>query len=139
MISQWLASRGHRPDLVLCSSSQRTRETASLLNATFPEAPQPIYEETLYHAPPKAMLAHLRAIGPNIGSVMIIGHNPGLSALTRKLAGGTIRPRCARAFTHFPTAAAAVFTAELEDWRDLGYGQAAFVDFARPRELAAAQ
>ncbi|GMG83013.1 histidine phosphatase family protein [Paralimibaculum aggregatum] len=137
VISRWLLERGHLPDLVLCSSSLRTRQTVELMAETIPGLPAPVIEPDLYHASPDQMRARLAGLPPETAAAMIVGHNPGLSALTRKLAGGAVRPRCARAFDHFPTAAAAVFELDLEDWGRLAYHAAAFVDFARPRELEA--
>ncbi|MEM9147989.1 MAG: histidine phosphatase family protein [Pseudomonadota bacterium] len=138
VIASWLAGRGHCPDLVLCSSSLRTRETVDHMAPVLSQMPAPQIDQSLYHASPKAMLETLRGLDDRIGSAMIVGHNPGLGALTRKLAGGQARPRCARAFEHFPTAAAAVLVANLDSWKALAFGNADFVDFAKPRELAAA-
>jgi phosphohistidine phosphatase len=121
---------------VLCSSSLRTRETARLMREAVPELPEPAVETGLYHASPQRLLDRLRALDDMVSSVMLVGHNPGLSALTRKLAAPPVRPRCARAFEHFPTAAAAVFRAAIRRWSDLDYAGAEFADYARPRELA---
>ncbi len=137
VIARWLAERGHRPDRVLCSSSLRTRETAALMSEEVPDLPEPEIEPGLYHATPQAMLARLAEIDEAQGAVMLIGHNPGLSALTRLLANGRVRPRCARAFEHFPTAAAAVFLVPAGRWAEIAPRSADFVDFARPRELMA--
>lgn len=136
VIARWLAARGHLPDRVLCSSALRTRETARLMTPDLPGMPVPEIEPGLYHATPEAMRARLADLPETVGTVMLIGHNPGLSALARKLAGGRVRPGCARAFTDFPTAAAAVFTSDAPRWDALGFGQCTFVDFARPKELA---
>lgn len=138
VIARWLFQRGHQADIVLCSSSLRTRQTADLMAPELPGMPRPRIEQTLYHASPKTMLGLLGGLDGDLGTAMVIGHNPGLSALARKLASGPVRPRCARAFEHFPTAAAAVFTADTDRWSDLAFGTARFVDFARPRELSAA-
>ncbi len=135
VIARWLAERGHLPDVVLCSSSLRTRETVDRMADALPGLPEPAVEPDLYHASPEAMRARLAALPRDCESAMIVGHNPGLSALTRKLTNGSVRPRCARAFEHFPTAAAAVLTFDLEDWSGLAFHAGEFVDFARPREL----
>lgn len=137
VIAGWLDRRRHRPDIVLCSSAQRTRETASRMASVIEDMPTPLIDEGLYHASPKAILERLRGLDSDLGTVMVIGHNPGLSALSRKLSGPNVRRRCARAFEHFPTAAAAVFTADIDRWKDLSYGETDFIDFARPKELVA--
>lgn len=134
VIARWLEARGHAADRVLCSSAVRARETHAAM-AQAVAMPEATVEPDLYHAAPGQMLERLRAIGPQAASVMVIGHNPGLAALARRLARPKVRAGCARAFRHFPTAAAAVFTFDTEDWGALGWGTGTFVDFAVPREL----
>ena len=135
VIGAWLAERGYGPDTVLCSSSLRTRQTVQRLRKTMPDLPEATIEEFLYHALPDVMLERLRQLPKTCETVMMVGHQPGLSALTRKLADGTEEPRCSRAYEHFPTAAAAVLELELNVWSELGENSARFVDFAKPREL----
>ena len=55
LIATWLASRGHVPDTVLCSSAARTRETVDRMRPALPGLPEPMVEEELYHASPDAM------------------------------------------------------------------------------------
>lgn len=134
-IGEWLRYRKHLPDTILCSSSARTRETVKGVAGAVPALPVPEYDPGLYHASPADMLHRLQALGPGTGTVMLVGHQPGLGSLVRLLSNGTESRRCARAFEHFPTAAAAVLEVDVEDWADLAYGTARFVDFAKPREL----
>src|SRR5579864_8519827 len=65
-------------DLVLCSPAVRTRETAALVLAGIAPPPRILYEEALYLAGPAALLRRLRQLDESAGSVMVIGHNPGL-------------------------------------------------------------
>lgn len=134
-IGGWLAGHGHRPDRVLCSSARRARETCEGVAGALPGLPEPEIDRRLYHATPDALRERLREIAEPSPTAMLIGHQPGIGALTRKLAGGKVRPGCRRAFEHFPTAAAAVLEFDIEAWRDLCYGMGRFVDFAVPREV----
>lgn len=139
VVGSWLAAKGHLPDIVLCSSARRTRETWQLVAEALPGGQDRdlSIEEALYHASPDGMLARIATLDDGVSTVMLVGHNPGLSSLARKLAGPKVRPGCARAFRHFPTAAAAIFTLPADRWQEIEFGQAAFVDFAKPRELEA--
>lgn len=137
VIGRWLAERGHLPDTVLCSSSRRTRETVGRLAEAVGPLPEPQIDPELYHASPAQLRDRLADLPDHVRSVMVVGHNPGLLALTRKLTNADVRPRCARAFEHFPTAAAAVLTLDVANWSEIAYHAADFVDFARPRELEA--
>jgi phosphohistidine phosphatase len=135
VIAEWLSRRGHLPDLVLCSSSVRTRETFARMAEAVPGLPEPVVEPAIYHATPAELLARCAELPEGATSVMLIGHQPGLGGFARRLSAAPVRPRCATAFEHFPTAAAAVLTLELEAWREIAFGSARFIDFARPRDL----
>lgn len=135
VIAAWLVSRSHVPDTVLCSSAVRTRETVERMRSRMPDLPEPVVEPTLYHAAPDTLRARLSALPSGCQTVMLVGHQPGIGAFARLLADGTEKRRCKRAYEHFPTAAAAVFEADIEDWSELGPAKARFIDFATPREL----
>lgn len=135
VIAAWLAGRKHLPDTVLCSSSKRTRQTVDRMKAEMPEMPDPEVDPGLYHASPCQMRERLAQLPNDCDTVMVVGHQPGLGSLARKLSDGQERPRCRRAFEHFPTAAAAVLEVDVEDWSKLDFAKARFVDFAKPREL----
>ena len=135
VMGKWLVECGYRPDVMLCSSSRRTCQTALLLGDAMAELPDPIVEGDLYHASPGTMLARLHRLPKTCRAAMIIGHQPGLSTFTRMLADGTEGRRCQRAYEHFPTAAAAVLAIDCDDWAELDYQKGRFVDFAKPREL----
>ncbi len=100
-----------------------------------PRLPAPQIERELYHAAPRTIRDRLAALPDDCDTVLVVGHQPGLGGLARKLSRKDASRRCARAFEHFPTAAAAVLELSIEDWRDLSFGEAEFVDFAKPREL----
>lgn len=135
VIGAWLANRKHVPDRVLCSSSERTKQTVRRMRDTLPGLPDPEVDPELYHASPSTMRDRLAQLPEDCDTVMLVGHQPGLGSLVRKLSDGQERRRCRRAYEHFPTAAAAVLEFDVEDWADLDYQQARFVDFAKPREL----
>lgn len=105
-----LADMGLIPDLVLVSSSARTRGTWAAAQSAFPQAAARI-EPSLYHAEERVVRQLAEAAGQSSGTVMIVGHNPGLQELTiRLLAEGSAPPALiARAHANFPTATAAVF------------------------------
>jgi len=88
----------------------------------------------LYLAEPPTMLRLIRALPEDISRVMLVAHEPGLSTLAAHIDDGRPQAGCARAFSHFPTAAAAVFEVD-NGWSDFGPRTARFVAFATPREL----
>jgi phosphohistidine phosphatase len=72
-----------QPDLVLCSSSVRTRETLDLIGLE--GDPDVQFENGLYAASADAILDRLRRVTEPVQTVLVIGHNPGLQDLTLRL------------------------------------------------------
>ena len=105
-----LADLGFAPDLVLVSPSARTRETWAAAEAYFPKAGAR-FDDELYHADSGAVRREAERAGATCGTVMVVGHNPGLQELVVRLLAEGSAPSSliARAQRHFPTAAAAVF------------------------------
>jgi phosphohistidine phosphatase len=121
-ICGWLAEKGLRPSLVLCSSSRRTRETLDLLHeALGPQVPVHL-EPALYLADPASLLARLRRVPAGIPSIMLIGHNPGLQELALEFTRSArstpsdIRDRLMR---KFPTAGLLRLRIAIDDWSQL--------------------
>ena len=68
-----MAERGIDPELVLCSSARRTRDTLALVLPELQVEPKVVYEDALYHASAEEMLEMLRAIQPGANRVMLVG------------------------------------------------------------------
>ncbi|MDQ2067483.1 histidine phosphatase family protein [Xinfangfangia sp. CPCC 101601] len=131
-LGQWLASRGYVPEEVLCSDALRTRNTFSGVAPALPGAPVLELKPSLYHAGPDVMMAVLRQAKADC--VMMIGHNPGIAEFAHRLVSKTpISPD----FRRYPTGATLVVEFGIEDWAEVGFGQAVTLDFVVPRELAA--
>lgn len=128
-LAKHLRREGIRPDLVLCSSSRRTRETLELIRSALKGAVIEI-EDGLYAADSDRLLARLRELPETAGSVLVIGHNPGLQDLALTLAPGS-----AELAEKFPTGALASFAFDTP-WLRVGEVGAVLVAYVVPRELA---
>jgi phosphohistidine phosphatase len=132
----FLAEQAYVPDLILCSSAKRTRQTLDLTLPAWKPRPKVDYSDALYHATAPAMLAMLRDAPAEAKHVMIIGHNPGLESFATRLIGeGDKNDRLVIA-TKFPTAAAAVITFEAKSWADVEPGSGYLALFATPKQLS---
>ena len=69
--------------LVLCSSARRARETLDLVQTPG----EVLIERELYGASADELLARLRRVPDQRGTVMLIGHNPAIEDLAVGLAG----------------------------------------------------
>ena len=126
-----LAELDAPPNLVLCSSAVRTQQTLELVRPALGQAAVEVSDD-LYGADAGHLLARLGELPDEIGSVLVIGHNPGMQDLALELAaGGAQRPQLE---AKFPTCALA--TLEFQGrWGDLAAGACQLTGFVVPREL----
>lgn len=117
-VGKWLAWNDFVPDVVVCSTSQRTRETWDLVAAKLPSAPDVRFDERAYGASAQTLLYLARELPDECRTALLIAHNPGVS----EFAG-----------VGFPTAALAVLTFD-GDWPDLAPGQAHLTAFITPAD-----
>jgi phosphohistidine phosphatase len=110
-MGEQLAALGFRPDLVLISPALRTRETWELAAEALPPGVETCLEPRLYNADSTAIRRLAEAAGEGRGTVVVVGHNPGLQELAVRclLEGAAPSSFMARAQRKFPPAAVAVF------------------------------
>jgi phosphohistidine phosphatase len=132
-IAKYMRRKKIRPALVLCSPSLRTRQTLEAIGSSLGKGSAVELVPELYAASEKELLERLRALPESVGSVMLIGHNPGLHDLARVLASrGADLPQLEE---KFPTAALATLVVDTESWAALRPGDAELVDYVVPRQL----
>jgi phosphohistidine phosphatase len=132
-MARHLEAEGTRPDLVLCSPARRTRETLERIEVAFGDRVEATLDEALYAASEPELLARLKALPEEVGSVMLIGHNPGLEELALALASegaGLERMR-----EKYPTAALATIDLPARQWRTVRRGSGELVGYVRPKDL----
>jgi phosphohistidine phosphatase len=135
VIAEHLRARGIEPDLILCSSARRTRETLEGIGLR----DEVLIEDELYSASAGQILERLQRVPDEVASVMVIGHNPAMQVLVLRLAGhgtsaGLDGPGLADVKRKFPTGALA--TLEFEGgWSELSPGRASLTAFVRPKQL----
>jgi phosphohistidine phosphatase len=110
-----LRAERRRPDLALCSPARRTRETLDLLVSALGPVGEVAVEEQLYNADVSTLLARLRLVPPELGCVLLVGHNPGLEELVRTLT----QPASSVAPSGLPAGALALFEVDMP-WPELG-------------------
>ncbi|HEY5881272.1 MAG TPA: histidine phosphatase family protein [Nakamurella sp.] len=119
-----LADRGHREaalagehirarvdrfDLVLCSTSERTRQT--LARAGLAAGAEVRYPDELYGAEYDEILDQIAAVPASVTTLLVVGHFPGIAEVAEDLAGpGSDGAALAGIERKFPTSAFAVVT-----------------------------
>jgi phosphohistidine phosphatase len=130
-----MSERGIEPELVLCSSAQRTVDTLALVLPELKIGPEVVYEDALYQASPDDMLGMLRGLQPGARNVLIVGHNPEIQALALGLVGAGPKDLRNRLAEKYPTGGLAVinFTAGL--WSSVDAGSGSLSLFLTPRDI----
>lgn len=134
LMGKALARRGIDPELVLCSSARRTRETLALVLPELKYEPRVVYEESLYHAGPAGIIQMLGGIGADVSQVLLVGHNPALHALALDLIGFGPTILRDRLEAKLPTGALVVINFPVGQWKDIAVNTGELTVFLTPRE-----
>jgi phosphohistidine phosphatase len=130
-IAEYMSRTHIEPELVLCSTATRARQTLELVSPAL-GSPTVSLEDELYGAPADELLARLGRVPDDVDSVLLVGHNPGLQDLVLELASGG--EPLERVAAKFPTGALATLTLA-ETWSRLTPRGAALAAYVVPREL----
>lgn len=135
-MAAYMAGRAIAPELVLCSAARRARETLDLLIGHWGRPVPARYPEALYLAAPETLLDEIRGVDDGVGALLVLGHNPGLAALARELAGSGSEADLAGLKGKFPTAALASFEFACENWNEIAPGAGRLIAYTTPKGLA---
>jgi phosphohistidine phosphatase len=130
-----MSERGIDPELVLCSSARRTRDTLALVLPELKVEPRIVYEDALYHASPAEMLQMLRALQPEAARVMLVGHNPELQTLALDLVGSGPKHARDRLRAKYPTAGLAVINFASGVWSSVAVNSGSLTLFLTPADV----
>lgn len=136
IMGDYFRARKIRPDAVLCSSACRTRQTYELIAKKLSPG-LVVFEDALYEAGAAALFDRVQRLPHEMGSVMLIGHNPALERLALSLINRTEADQSAfeALAAKYPTAALTMMTAPIDDWGDLAPGICRLDAFVRPRDV----
>ena len=133
-MGSWMREKGLAPELALVSDARRTRETFAYAAKEFGSAIPARNEPAIYEADVETLLRLVRKSEPNVRSILLIGHNPGLADLASLLADRGDRMALSRLRAKFPTSAIAQLSCD-GSWRDWRPGAARLIDFVTPASL----
>jgi phosphohistidine phosphatase len=125
---------GIAPDLVLCSTAARTRATIDPLRSALGD-PEIRYLPELYAAWDDTLLGIVRGVEPELSSLLLVGHNPGMHSLAVRLAGSGDRDLRGRLEEKLPTGALVTLTFRADWWATVGPGSGKLTGYVVPREL----
>ncbi len=123
------------PDLVLCSTSTRTRQTLAAVLSELQVDPAIEFDERLYMAAPDEMLDLARSVSDTVEAVLLVGHNPGTGMLAGALSGDGLPEKMSLMRAKFPTTGLAIIELNVNRWKDTVGGCGTLKEFIRPRDL----
>ncbi len=123
-----LAETDCLPDLALCSTAVRARETWELASAQWGTPPPVRHDPRLYAADVSDLLDVVHDVPAEVETLLLVGHNPGLEELVLDLAGEGLDETLQEVRTKFPTSAIAVLAWHGTSWRGLAPGTALLTD-----------
>lgn len=126
---KWLRDQGLVPDLVICSTAQRTRQTWEQACHGGSKAEFVEYRRSVYLGGSEQTLETLREDAGDTSTVLVVGHNPTVAQLTSLLTDGEGSREAHEALAEgFVTSGLAVLSYKGE-WADIDAGSCALTRF----------
>lgn len=128
-IGEWLAAQGIEPDLVICSTATRTRQTWASAQEGGARADATAFEKGIYHGGVRAVMTAAQEADPDLTTLLVVGHEPTMSAATEILTEGAgAAAALAASDRGFPTSGLAVLAVD-GPWARLAQGGATLEEF----------
>lgn len=121
-VGETLRAEGWLPDLVLCSSALRTRQTLALSEVAAPT----VFEREIYDLMDEDFVDCVRRRGGAAARLALVGHNSAINTTAQLLASEAVE------FGGYPPAAIAVLDFAIDDWSALARRTGALVAFRAP-------
>jgi phosphohistidine phosphatase len=87
---RWLAVNVDSIDLAVVSTAKRARTTWNLVSEELVQPPNTHYDVDAYAAPVGELLGIVRSLDEALGTVVLVGHNPGIEDLAETLIGDRV-------------------------------------------------
>jgi phosphohistidine phosphatase len=121
-IGRYLADNGPAPDRIVTSPARRAAETWAAAAQALTNPPEPDEDERVYDNTIDSLQDMVRDTPPDVGTLVVVGHNPSIRDFAHATDDGTGDPDLRKILAdRFPTAAVAVFDIR-EDWATLDQG-----------------
>ncbi|GAA0625317.1 phosphoglycolate phosphatase [Kribbella sandramycini] len=129
---RYLVAQGIEADLVLCSTSKRTRETWKYVAEGGATATDVWYDKRIYNADTVELLDVLREAPAEARTVVMIGHAPGIPWMADELARASTSPERFELTQKYPTSGLTVLRLTTQ-WADVAADDADLASYVVPR------
>jgi len=129
LMGRVLAGQARSPHLVISSTAVRARTTAELAIEAGDWGSDLQLDRSLYDSGPERVL-ETAAGAPDVGILMLVGHQPTWSMLVRDITG---------AKAEIKTATIAVVQLEIESWDELPDSEGSLIALLHPRQFVGSE
>lgn len=135
LMGSWAKGQKLHVDAIVASPAVRVTETLDYFIDGYGEGMDTRWDRRIYLASSATLLDVLRDLPDDLGSVMMVGHNPGLEDLILDTVPEDAADKTREAVeVKYPTAAIATLVFDGDHWADIAR-PARIVQFTRPRDL----
>ena len=134
VMGNYLKRERLEPDLAIVSSARRTQETWERVQPMLGEI-ELRQDGRIYEASVGRLLEVVREVKPGIGTLLLIGHNPGFEELAKLLIGEGDMDSILRLGQKYPSAGLAVIDFDLASWGDVDKKTGRLERFVTPKFL----
>jgi len=136
LMGKHIAHHGIKWDRIIASPAVRVTQTIEIAEEAAGGAPPINWDRRIYLASSATLLDILRGQEGDPGSIIMVGHNPGLEDLIFDLVPDDgSSPLRDVVEEKFPTAAYAVLELDIDSWSEIDDGCARLVHLVRPRDI----
>lgn len=137
-MGQYLYEQYLVPDLVLCSSANRTRETLARVQTTLPGDYEIQFDRSIYSAGMgDGILNLLSGVASDVNHVLVVGHNPSMQEMALNLTNWQIsnQDHLHHLQRKFSTGGVASMVFGIESWSEVAGGRGELTHFMVPKML----
>jgi phosphohistidine phosphatase len=120
------------PDLLISSPAKRAITTAEIIakNVGYPSEDIGI-DERIYEADVESLLKIINEVPENISSLMLVGHNPGITSLSNCISDKRI--------DNIPTSGFVYIELTVKHWKDVDFDKGKILTFDYPKKYTGMQ
>ena len=122
-----LKKQGIMPELMISSPAKRARSTAKKIAKQLQYPKENIkFAEGIYEATPDNLLMLVKNVQGNPGTLMLFGHNPGITEFANSLTGINIH--------NIPTCGIVSIQFDVDEWQQVEYKKGKLILFDYPKK-----
>lgn len=125
LMANELHKKNIKPDLIISSSSNRTKLTVEGIFKRLNYSTEIIYNDELYLANPKTILSLIQNVNDKYKSIFVVGHNPGITDFANLMSDADIE--------NIPTLGIVALKCEVKKWKECKYHDAKVEFFIYPK------